>query len=152
MNARKRLAVALALPAIALSGCYVVPVAPDGTPVLPAPVAYPAPPPGVAGPAAPAVMQARLYPANDIASRTGALSGTVTNMMTGKGRLQLSYKGEMLVGEATRVANDERSGVASAVGSSGTYMSCEYQMRTPLQGTGICTFSDGARYQVHVGG
>jgi hypothetical protein len=150
MNANKRLAVALTLSAFALSGCYVVPVAPDGTAVWPAPVA--APQPAAANPAFPAVMQARLYPANEIASRTGALSGTVTNMMTGKGRLQLSYRGEMLVGEATRVANEERSGVASAVGPNGTFMSCEYQMRTPVQGTGICTFSDGARYQVHVGG
>lgn len=149
MKANKRLAIALTLSAFALSGCYVVPVAPDGTPMWP-PAA--APQRGAASPAVPAVMQARLYPANDVASRTGVLSGTVTNMMTGKGRLQLAYKGEMLIGEATRVADDERRGVASAMGSNGTYMSCEYQMRTPVQGTGICSFSDGARYQVHIGG
>lgn len=148
MKANKRLAIALTLPAFALSGCYVVPVAPDGTPMWPAPAA--AQQPIVASPTAPVVMQARLYPSNDVASRTGALTGTVTNMMTGKGRLQLAYKGEMLIGEATRVADDERRGVASAVGSNGTYMSCEYQMRTPVQGTGICNFSDGARYQVHI--
>jgi len=150
MKTNKCLTIALTLPAIALSGCYVVPMAPDGTPVWPAPVA--AAQPAAASPAAPAVMQARLYPSNDVASRAGALSGTVTNMLNGKGRLQLSYKGEMLVGEATRVADDERRGVASATGSSGTYMTCEYQMRTPVQGTGICTFSDGARYQAHIGG
>lgn len=150
MKTTKHLAIALALPAITLSGCYVVPVASDGTPIWPTPVV--AQQPAAGSPAVPAVMQARLYPANDIASRSGVLSGTVTNMMTGKGRLQLSYKGEMLVGEATRVADDERRGVASAAGTSGTFMSCEYQMRTPVQGTGICTFSDGARYQVHVGG
>lgn len=150
MKANKRIAIALTLPVVALSGCYVVPVAPDGSPMWPAPVA--APQPGAASPALPAVMQARLYPANEVASRIGVLSGTVTNMMTGKGRLQLAYKGEMLVGEATRVADDERRGVASAAGANGTYMSCEYQMRTPVQGSGICTFSDGARYQVHVGG
>ncbi len=150
MKTNTRLAMALMLPAVALSGCYVVPMAPDGTPIWPAPVA--APHPSTANPAVPAVMQARLYPSNDVASRTGALSGTVTNMMNGKGRLQLSYKGEMLVGEATRVADDERRGVASATGASGTFMSCEYQMRTPVQGTGICTFSDGARYQAHIGG
>lgn len=150
MKANKCLAIALTLPALALSGCYVVQVAPDGTPMWPAPAA--ARQPGAASSAVPAVMQARLYPSNDVASRTGALSGTVTNMMTGKGRLQLTYKGEMLIGEATRVADDERRGVASATGSNGTYMSCEYQMRTPVQGTGICTFSDGARYQVHIGG
>lgn len=150
MKSAKRLALALTLPAFALSACYVIPVAPDGTPI------WPAPPPGqhpeTARPAIPAVMQARLYPANEIASRTGMLSGTVTNMMTGKGRLQLDFRGEMLVGEATRVADDERRGVASAWGPNGTFMSCEYQMRTPVQGTGICTLSNGARYQVHVGG
>jgi len=150
MKTKKYLAIALTLPAIALSGCYVVPIASDGTPIWPTPPA--APQSATASPAFPAVMQARLYPSNDIASRAGALSGTVTNMMNGKGRLQLSYKGEMLVGEATRVADDERRGVASATGASGTYMSCEYQMRTPVQGTGICTFSDGARYQAHIGG
>lgn len=150
MNAKKRIAIALAAPLFGLSGCYVVPVAPDGTPIRAVPVA--APPSNAPTPALPAVMQARLYPANDIASRSGILSGTVTNMMTGKGRLQLPYRGEMLVGEATRVADDERRGVASAVGANGTFMSCEYQMRTPVQGSGICTFSDGARYQAHIGG
>ena len=150
MKSKKHLAIALTFPVFALSACYVVPVAPDGTPMWPVPAA--APQPGAAGSTVPAVMQARLYPANDVASRGGVLSGTVTNMMTGKGRLQLAYKGDMLIGEATRVADDERRGVASAVGSNGTYMSCEYQMRTPVQGTGICTLSDGARYQVHIGG
>ena len=152
MKTRKRsaIALALALPALALPGCYVVPVAPDGTPVLAVPAA--APRSGAPGAEFPAVMQARLYPANEAASRVGPLSGTVTNMMNGKGRLQLVYKNEVMAGEATRVADDERRGVASASGPNGAYMSCEYQMRTPVQGTGICSFSDGARYQVHIGG
>jgi hypothetical protein len=30
-------------------------------------------------------------------------------------------------------------------------MSCEYQMSTLVRGAGTCSFSDGARYQVHVG-
>ena len=154
MKTRKRIAIAiaLALPALALQGCYVVPVGPDGRPVLAVPVPAPAPRPGASAADFPAVVQARLYPANEAASRIGPLSGTVTNMMNGKGRLQLVYKNEVMIGEATRVADDERRGVASASGSSGTYMSCEYQMRTPVQGTGICSFSDGARFQVHIGG
>ena len=65
--------------------------------------------------------------------------------------LQLAYRGEVLTGEATRVSGDERKGVASAYGSGGSYMSCEYQMQTPYQGAGTCTFSNGARYQVHIG-
>jgi hypothetical protein len=30
-------------------------------------------------------------------------------------------------------------------------MSCEYQMSSLVRGAGTCHFSDGARYQVHVG-
>jgi hypothetical protein len=155
----KRLAAALAVPAVALAGCYVVPVAPDGTPVYPYTTAPDGTPvytvhPATGAPAGrplPAVLNARLYPANDIASQSGMLSGTVTNMMTGKGRFQISYQGDTLTGEATRVAGDERRGVASAYGARGGYMSCEYLMNTPYQGAGTCTFSNGAKYQVHLG-
>jgi hypothetical protein len=138
-----RAVVAGSLAAIALSGCYVVPVAPDAAAVYPPVVVAPAP-------AMPAVLTARLYPANEIASRTGMLAGTVTNMMTGKGRFQLDYAGEMLVGEATRATGDD-AGVASAYGQRGTYMSCRYKMTTPFQGLGTCDVSTGARYQVHIG-
>ena len=162
-----RLAAALALPAIALSGCYIVPVAPDGTPiypgvpvgvapaiVVPAPAHPPAAPPVAAIPSTPypTVLTARLYPANDIAAQHGMVTGTVTNMMTGKGRFQMEYRGEVLVGEATRVNGDERRGVASAYSPQGTFMSCDYRMTTPQQGTGTCTLSNGARYSVHLGG
>ena len=155
---RARLAVALAFPALALAGCYVVPVGPeDYAYVVPAPLAvHPGPqrsvPPAVVqeGPGAVA-LPVRLYPANDLAKQTGMLSGTVTNLMSGKGRFQFEYQGELLAGEATRVSGDERRGVASAYGPRGTYASCEYQMHTPLQGAGTCTFSNGAKYQVHIG-
>ena len=104
------------------------------------------------GPAAPAALQARLYPSNEVATETGLLSGTVANMMTGKGLFQLNYRGEMLTGEATRVPGDDRRGVANAYGQRGTYMSCDYRMTTPYQGTGTCSLSTGAQYQVHIGG
>ncbi|TAK39747.1 MAG: hypothetical protein EPO29_10610 [Betaproteobacteria bacterium] len=158
MKSLQTLTLAAAVSVALLSGCVAVPVGPDGQlyvyppGVVPAPVPAAVPQPGA--PAAsqfPATLQARLYPANDIATLTGVVTGTVTNMMTGKGRFQLSYKGEMLVGEATRVDGDARRGVASAYGQSGAFMSCEYQMNNPRQGAGTCTFSDGARYQVHVG-
>ena len=149
---------ALAASALSLSGCYVLPVTPEGYPAV---YPYPAPPPQApasypatgAAPAGqnPVVLQARLYPANELASQTGVIHGTVTNMMTGKGRFQLNYRGETLSGEATRVEGDSRRGVASAYGSSGGYMSCEYQMNTPRQGAGMCQFSNGAKYQVHIG-
>ena len=99
----------------------------------------------------PSLLQARLYPSNEVASQSGMLSGTVTNMMTGKGRFQLQYQGEVLVGEATRVQGDERGGVANAYGARGTYMNCSYRMTTPYQGTGTCTLSTGATYTVHLG-
>jgi hypothetical protein len=143
--------------AASLSACYVVPVrGPDGVvvyepyPLPPAgsPVLTPPPVPGTAS----AVLSARLYPANEQATQTGVITGAVTNMMTGKGRFTVNYRSEVLVGEATRVSNDDKRGVASAYGPQGTYMSCEYQMTTPYQGTGECTFSNGARYTLHLGG
>jgi hypothetical protein len=152
-------AAALAASALALQGCYVVPQGTNGLPpgwYIPydnpaAAGRTGAPPPTLSQPAAPAALSARLYPANDQATQVGMVSGTVTNMMNGKGRFQLEYRGELLAGEATRVSGDERKGVASAYGPSGTYMSCEYQMSSPLRGAGMCNFSDGARYQVHIG-
>lgn len=163
MHSKKRLFLAiLVLPALMLAGCYVVPVAgPDGTwqyrhyPLPPAgtPVAVP---PGSPAPvplgSAPATLSARLYPANDVATQTGIVTGTVTNMMSGKGRFLVEYQGELLSGEATRVSGDERRGVASAYSPKGMYMSCDYQMNTPYQGAGTCSFSNGAKYQLHVGG
>jgi len=162
MTASKSFIVALAASTVSLAGCYVVPVVgpdghpvyhhypipPAGVPVVPAPAAYPAP---YSGQAFPVVLNARLYPDNDIASHGGVITGTVANMMTGKGRFQLQYGGEILTGEATRVSNDERKGIASAFGSSASFMSCEYQMNNPRQGAGTCTFSNGARYKLHVG-
>ena len=61
------------------------------------------------------------------------------------------FGGELLSGEATRVPGNDRSGVASAYGSRGTFMNCEYKMTTPYQGTGTCHVSTGALYQVHIG-
>ncbi len=166
LRSSRRVLVAGTFAAVTLSGCYVVPIAPNGTPiypagsavVVPAPPAYvgSAAPPGyvVTHPAAPNVLQARLYPSNELATQTGVLAGTVTNLMTGKGRLELDYRGELLVGEATRSPSggDGRRGVASAYGQRGTYMNCEYRMSTPYQGIGTCSLSSGALYQVHIGG
>jgi hypothetical protein len=150
-----RLAAAIGLQAFSLAGCYVVPVGQDGNYAIYIPT-HPAPYPGGplnpgAQPGMPKVLTARLYPENDVATQTGMVSGTVTNMMTGKGRFQLQYAGELLTGEATRVSGDDRKGIASAWGPSGAFMSCEYQMHTPMQGAGTCNFSNGARYKVHIG-
>ena len=103
----------------------------------------------IAVPPAPSVLQARLYPSNDAATRVGILSGSVTNMMTGKGRFQLDYRGEILVGETTRAPGEDRAGIANAYGDRGT--NCTYRMTTPFQGAGTCSMSTGAQYQVHLG-
>ena len=161
----KRLAVALVLPAFVLSGCYVMPVGQDASgnsyyayspvPVPPA-VAQRgggngAQPVAVPGGGMPLGLPVKLYPINDLANQTGVLTGEVTNLMTGKGRFTFNYQGELLVGEATRVSNDERRGLASAYGPRGTSARCEYQMSTPRMGAGTCSFSNGAQYQVHIG-
>ena len=151
---------AFLLPAFLLSGCYVMPVGADRngnpyyaySPVPVAPSYTPAAPSATPGGPAAAALPVKLYPVNDLANQTGVLVGSVTNMMNGKGRFSFTYQGEMLVGEATRVANDERRGIASAYGPRGTFARCEYQMSSPLMGAGTCTFSNGAQYQVHVGG
>ena len=195
VNATARCLILGSLISVGGTGCVMVPVASDGTPIYPGSVtAYPAipvatvqgpgpnflapvppprsdrrapgpqsgayaPPPsaelavlGASGPAPPAALQARLYPSNDVATETGLLSGTVTNLMTGRGLFQLNYRGEVLTGEATRVPGDDRRGVAHAYGQHGTYMTCDYRMTTPYMGTGTCSLSNGAQYQVHIGG
>ncbi|MDO9134381.1 hypothetical protein [Hydrogenophaga sp.] len=142
-----------------LTACYVVPERQaDGQVIY---QHYPLPPMSTVAPArvgvvpggaaAPANLPVRLYPINDVATSTGIITGSVTNMMTGKGVFNVSYQGEVLTGEATRVSNDERRGVASAFSPKGLYMSCEYQMNTPYQGAGTCTFSNGAAYRMHIG-
>ena len=150
-----RFAAAAACSALLLSGCYVLPVGRDasGNPVY----AYTTVPPPVvpeqsapSGPV-PTVLNVKLYPINNIANQTGVLVGQVTNMMTGKGRFTFNYQGETLVGEATRVANDERRGIASAYGPSGAFAKCDYQMSSPMMGAGTCTFSNSAMYQLHIG-
>ncbi|MBS3910392.1 MAG: hypothetical protein KGZ70_00885 [Hydrogenophaga sp.] len=149
------LGIALSASAV-LTACYVVPErSPDGAVIYqhyPLPPVGTVAPPAAAGRVAPATLPVRLYPANDVATRTGVVTGSVTNMMTGKGVFNVSYQGEVLTGEATRVSNEERRGVASAFSPQGLFMSCEYQMNTPYQGAGTCTFSNGAAYQMHIGG
>ncbi len=55
-------------------------------------------------------------------------------------------------GEATRTGGaNGRSGVASAYGARGGYANCEYTMNSNTQGSGRCTFSSGAVYQLHIG-
>ncbi len=143
------------LPLIVLVGsCYILPMDRYGNPIYPTPpTVYNSPVvvPSTQQKAGPITISARLYPANELAAATGVVSGTVTNMLTGKGRFVLSYKGDTYTGEATRESADSRRGVASAFSPQGGYMSCEYQMNTPRQGAGTCIFANGAKYKLHLG-
>lgn len=134
------------------SGCVAVPVgSPDGDVTWEA-VPLPVAPLVIANAPFPATVPARLYPTNDLARQVGMLNGTVTNMRNGKGRFQLQYRGDTLTGEATRASSgDAHNGVANAYGTRGTFMNCQYRMNNPRQGSGFCTFSDGATYDVHLG-
>ena len=153
-------AVSALVSTLALTGCYAIPVGQnaDGKPYYVYSSAPVVPTQSAAGgstmtPIGPVhqTLNVKLYPINDLANQTGVLTGSVTNMMTGKGRFTFYYQGETLVGEATRVNNDERRGVASAYGPSGMFARCEYQMSSPKLGAGTCTFSNNAMYQLHVG-
>lgn len=99
----------------ALSGCYVIPMNPDGSPAWqylppPAPAAPGAPhaapmPAPTAMPAIASSYQARLYPMNEQAAQTGQLIATITDLQTGRGVLSMTLAGEFLTGEATRVSD-----------------------------------------------
>ena len=157
-----------------LSGCYIVPIDyghPPGQVTLPshgqggaAVAVAPAQP-------VPTTLQARLYPLNETAGKMGALTATVVDSANGHAAFSLNQAGELLQGEASRVPagypgfgsvhrevyGDGRMpagqrGIASAAGSRGTYVNCEYALSAPNRGTGACLFSNGAKYQLHFGG
>jgi hypothetical protein len=143
--------IGLCIVGLATSACVAVPVNENGVAVW-EPVPAPFVPYVMANNPAPANLSARLYPTNEIARATGMLAGSVTNMGNGKGRFQLNYRGQTLVGEATRDSEGEaHDGVANAASPQGTYMNCKYRMNNPRQGSGNCRFSDGATYSVHLG-
>lgn len=140
-----------AVASAALSGCIVIPLNPDGSPAYPvvAPIAP------VVVPSAPASqpISLRLYPANDVASSTGVIAGSVTNYLNGRGTFMLNVGGETMSGEATRsLSGSGRDGIANAYGARGSFANCRYTMNSTTQGMGTCAFSNGAQYQLHIGG
>ncbi len=176
---RARLCVAAA-GAMFVSGCYVVPLQSEAgqapvyayTTQLPPQITHPHAAP-VVGPVLPASLHVRLYPVNEAARQQGALQGVVADTQGGRGTFTLAVAGDQLQGEATRVPDNypgfgrvfrdvlggapaaaagSRKGVANASGSRGLYANCEYVMTAPTLGTGVCAFSNGAKYQVHFGG
>jgi hypothetical protein len=92
---------------------------------------------------------ARLYPANDAASRMGGASGVISNPEQGRGQFTFSLGGESYAGEATRSPNSSK-GVADASGNRGGFVRCDYVMSNSALGSGTCVFSNGARYDMHI--
>ena len=166
--------------AAALSACVVVPLDPrTGLPYAypaagndGAPRAMLLTPPAPAAPLQQSVLTARLYPLNVQANKGGLLNAVVVDHHTGRGSFTLAYLGETLQGEATRVdagytgfgrlhgevlgsaprSQGGQRGVANAFGARGVNAQCEYVITGPALGTGVCLFSDGAKYQLHFGG
>lgn len=135
-----KIALALGL-STSLVACYVVPVQPSQAPrgvavvpLAPMPVNFPA----------------RLYPANDKAAGYGAVTGTITSDLNGRGHFGIGLGGEYFQGEATRAPGTNK-GVANASGSRGNYLNCNYQMNSSTLGSGQCQHADGAQFTLHIG-
>jgi len=172
---RTRLLLAVLAAAGALSACYVVPLDPRTGQPYPPPGSREGgsvtvvTPPAPSAPPQPGVLQVRLYPLNPQANQGGLLNALVVDSHTGRGSFSLAYLGDTLQGEATRVdasyaafgrLHNEvlgtnarqfsgRRGIANAYGPKGVNVQCEYLISGPSQGTGVCLFSDGAKYQMH---
>ena len=174
----KRVAVVVTIAALSLSACYVIPIDPrtgqpypqttlrDGFVSAPVPVQI------AALPVAPALVDVRLYPLNTQANKGGLLKAQVFDNNAGHGTFTVSYLGDTLQGESTRVDGNYaafgriyqqvlgaslrsfsgRRGIANAFGAKGTNAQCEYVITGPGVGTGVCEFSDGANFQMHFGG
>lgn len=174
----QRVAVAVAIAASTLGACYVIPIDPrtaqpypqttmrDGYTGAQVPVQI------AALPVAPALVDVRLYPLNTQANKGGLLKAQVFDNNAGHGSFTVSYLGDTLQGESTRVDGNYaafgriyqqvlgaslrsfsgRRGIANAFGAKGTNAQCEYVITGPGSGTGVCQFSDGASYQMHFGG
>jgi hypothetical protein len=130
--------VALGATAVALTGCYVVPLQP-----VPASQAVPAMP-------APLTFTAHLYPSNDVAAPYGMVGATVTNDLNGRGHFTTQIGPEVFHGEATRMAGT-REGVANGTGTYGSYINCRYTMNSATLGQGACRLNNGATFTMHVG-
>jgi len=153
-----------------LAGCYVIPMDPRYTPSEQAAVVAGKAAPSPVPQGGPTSLMARLYPLNDVAGGMGPLTVTLTDNASGHASFVLTYGGEVLQGEATRVGpnypgfgsvhkqvyGDGRMpagqrGIASAAGARGMYVNCEYALTAPNRGAGACLYSNGAKYQVHFG-
>jgi hypothetical protein len=147
MHKVKGLLIAASVAAM-LSACYVVPIQPatagaGSSPRQPVPVA-------MAEVVAPRpVYTARLYPTNEAAAAIGRINGTISNPEKGHGEFAFNAGKEAYSGEATRSPGSPK-GNANAVGNKGGYAKCDYSMSSAELGAGTCTFSNGARFDLHI--
>lgn len=136
----------------------------------PGPASLPSPTPS--GPAQATTLSTRLYPLNAQANQGGLLTANVLDNHSGRGSFTLHYRGDLMQGEAARVDSSYAAfgrvynevlgasarsysgqrGIANAYGAKGVSVQCEYLLQGPGTGTGVCLFSDGAKYQMHFGG
>lgn len=163
---------AAALIASSLSGCVVIPLDASNPSVAVHPATAASVPhrPALNAASIPSALQARLYPMNETAGKMGPLSASITDWASGHATFSVTHAGEQLRGEASRVSagypgfgrvhrivvGDGRMpagqrGIASATGSSGSYVQCEYALMDVNRGTGVCLFSNGGAYQLHFG-
>ncbi|MDO4434496.1 MAG: hypothetical protein Q4B82_07960 [Alysiella sp.] len=129
--------------ALALSACYVVPMESGSRVVQTSGQATTSHTPQET------VLNARLYPNNTAAQNAGAGSATVSITHTGHGTFRAQIGAESFTGDATRTLNS-RSGKANGTGSMGRYINCNYTMNSETVGTGTCTTSAGASYNMHI--
>lgn len=139
---------AIAMLGALLSGCYIMPVD-QSAPGARAPGLYTSQTAFVPIAAVRQGYTARLYPGNDAAARMGPASGVISNPENGRGEFTFTVGGESFAGEATRAPSSPK-GVANAAGNRGGYARCDYLMRSTALGSGSCTFSNGARYDMHI--
>ncbi len=161
---------------VSLTACYVVPIDPRTGQAYPAPrepgsvTVVTAPGPAAAPQST--TLNVRLYPVNPQANKGGLITALVVDNNAGHGTFSVPYLGDNLQGESTRVdasyaafgrIHNEvlgytqrsfggRRGIVNAFGSKGVNAQCEYLLTGPGSGTGVCLFSDGAKYQMHFGG
>lgn len=140
-----RISAAAALAATALRGCYVVPLG-QPAPNSPSQQTYAV----AAGPIA-QTFSARLYPSNAEATPYGAITGTVTNDMNGRGHISANINGEQFQGDATRAPGSRSTSIANAAGTRGGMLNCRYTMNSATLGSGQCTLNDGATFTMHIG-
>ena len=157
--------------AASLAACIVLPLDPRTGQPHAVPASTAAPIVTAPMPPQPSTLSVRLYPLNVEASKAGLLQAVVVDNHGGRGSFSVNYLGDTLQGESTRVDNgyaafgrihdevlgpSKRSfggarGIANGYGSRGVSAQCEYVITGPGIGTGVCLFSDGARYQMHFG-